>query len=128
MGSEIVDSNLNIFFKKNIDNKQNKRYKRKMSKRKKKKENNFVMKQNHFSARVRVLMAQRKISVSELAKKIGKTDAAMSGILRYGHPGYDTLKKISELFGMSIEELMSPVSMEEYAKCFYPQKKEKNNE
>lgn len=87
----------------------------------KKKETSFDLRE-----RIGVECDLADISRAELARRIGKTAQSLNSTLSTGDMRASILKKISEVLGVSMERLMSPVTDEEYVKVRKLKQKNKN--
>lgn len=63
----------------------------------------------YFSEKLKALRKSRGMTQTDLAKMLGRQKSTVSNYERdYPPPPYETLQKLSEIFNISIDELMNP--------------------
>ena len=75
---------------------------------------------NHIKARIEVECRKRGITVSEVGRRTGRSPQAFQDILRRGNPTLATLKEIAAALEVEMEDLIRPVSAEEYGEATIP--------
>ena len=81
-------------------------------------------KTNQFRARVEVEAKKREWSLAEVARRIDKSAQTFQDILNRGNPRVSTINQLAKLFGMTIEEFMADVTVDEYGSTFLPRFKD----
>ncbi len=71
-------------------------------------------------ARLQVECARKGWSLSELARRLGKSPQGLQDVLRRGNPKAETLAEIAEALEVSVARLYQPVTPEEYGRTFMP--------
>lgn len=70
-----------------------------------------------FKIRVEVECRKRGLSMTEAARRTGRTPQAFHDILRRGNPTMKTLSEIADAIGCEMEELLRNVTAEEYGRA-----------
>jgi len=75
---------------------------------------------NQVKARVSVEAKMRNMTISEVARRCGRSPQALQDILNRGNPRLETLQEIAGALGVSIDQLLVPVTAEEYGAAHMP--------
>lgn len=75
---------------------------------------------NHIKARIEVECRRSSITVSELARRTGRSPQALRDILVRGNPTLSTIREIAAALEVDMEELIRPVTAEEYGAAHIP--------
>lgn len=78
------------------------------------------MKRNHFKARVQLLLRQRGMTMTDLARVVGKNPQGLRDILQRGNPKLTVLREFSSALRVPITTLIKPVDEQEYGKALMP--------
>lgn len=77
-----------------------------------------------FKERVDICLSKVGMSRADLEHALGISQPALWQLLDRGAPRVSTLLRLSKVLGVSMSELMRPVSAEEYGSMMLAQKKE----
>lgn len=79
-----------------------------------------VVKVNHFRARMEIILRKKGWSVTELARRLGKSQQRIYDVIQRGDPKASILRDFAVALGVSPDELLEEVTSEEYGEAFVP--------
>ena len=75
---------------------------------------------NQLLARVQMECRRRRIPVSELANRIGRTSQSLHQVLARNTPTMKTIERLCEALGMDRQSFLEPITTEEYGEVMFP--------
>ena len=75
---------------------------------------------NHFRARVEILIKKKGWTLTEFARRLGKSHQRIRWLMNRGDPKTSVLKEFADALKVSPEELLEEVTIEEYGDAFLP--------
>lgn len=75
---------------------------------------------HHFRARIEIEIRKHGMSMSEFARKTGRTPQALNDLLNRNNPRLDTVREFAEVFSMKMDDFVKPVTTFEYGVIMIP--------
>jgi len=75
---------------------------------------------NQLRARVEVECSNRGITLTELARRVGKSPQGLNDILNRNSPRLSTVQELAQALGLTLDVFLRPVTVEEYGEARIP--------
>lgn len=75
---------------------------------------------NQFKARFEIECRKAGLSLSEVARRLGKAPQTLHLMVQRGNPRVELLSGIAAVLGCTVEQLLAPVTPEEYGTTMLP--------
>lgn len=75
---------------------------------------------NQFRARIEIETHRRQWSLSEFARRVGRTPQSLNDVMMRNNPRLDIIVKFAEVFEMTVDDFLVPITVRQYGAEFIP--------
>lgn len=75
---------------------------------------------NQFRARIEVETHRRRWSLSEFARRVGRTPQSLNDVMMRNNPRLDMIVNFAAVFEMTVDDFLVPITAKQYGAEFIP--------